>query len=172
MVFASSIVCRACCLCRHDGPPCVGRVQAKYCTEEHQGNRCVAGWVLQVVQATFCMCRDSYGMEALLDLLGSPVTSLEKQVSVLNTLAHLARDLGNGNAMCRLACLLRCCSEPIKSSCGLLQADAHCPKQLSDTPQSCNVPWNFHCCSSFFQVHSRLLVQLNPEKPDVIYDMC
>lgn len=45
--------------------------------------------------------RDSYGMEALLDLLGSPVTSLEKQVSVLNTLAHLARDLGNGNAMCR-----------------------------------------------------------------------
>ena len=64
---------------------------------------------LLVVLASLCMCRDSYGMEVLLDMLGSPVTSSEKQVSVLNTLAHLARDLGNGNTMCRSACLLRLC---------------------------------------------------------------
>ena len=40
-------------------------------------------------------------MEALLDMLGSPLTSPEQQVSVLNTLAHLAQDVGNGNTMCR-----------------------------------------------------------------------
>lgn len=64
------------------------------------------------------MCRDSYGMEALLDMLGSPVTSLDKQVAVLSTLANLARDLGNGNTMCRSACLSKSCSEVL--SCSLL----------------------------------------------------